>query len=85
MNRAWVVLLALLLGGLPGSAAGAQQKVRVESPGVEPGTIKPDDSGERLFVLWNGAFVEYDPNKSSDTFGQCSVMVGNIPASERAE
>lgn len=44
MNRAWVVLLALLLGGLPGSAAGAQQKVRVESSGVEPGTIKLGDS-----------------------------------------
>ncbi len=56
--------------------------------GYTPGgtfSIKLDDAGERLFVLWNGAFVEYDPNKSSDTFGQCSVMVINIPASERVE
>ncbi len=56
--------------------------------GYTPGgtfSIKLDDKGERLFVLWNGAFVEYDPNKSSDTFGQCSVMVINIPAGERAE
>jgi hypothetical protein len=56
--------------------------------GYTPGgtfSIKLDDKGERLFILWNGAFVEYDPTKDSDTFGQCSVMVVNIPASERAE
>jgi hypothetical protein len=56
--------------------------------GYTPGgtfSIKLDDKGERLFVLWNGAFVEYDPKKNSDTFGQCSVMVINIPASERQE
>ena len=56
--------------------------------GYTPGgtfSIKLDDRGERLFVLWNGAFVEYDPKKNSDTFGQCSVMVINIPASERQE
>jgi hypothetical protein len=56
--------------------------------GYTPGgtfSIKLDDKGERLFVLWNGAFAEYDPTKDTDTFGQCSVMVVNIPASERAE
>jgi hypothetical protein len=56
--------------------------------GYTPGgtfSIKLDDKGERLFVLWNGAFVEYDPTKNSDTFGQCSAMVINIPDSERQE
>jgi len=56
--------------------------------GYTPGgtfSIKLDDKGEKLFILWNGAFVEYDPAKNSDTFGQCSVMVVNIPASERVE
>jgi hypothetical protein len=59
-----------------------------EKYGYTPGgtfSIKLDDKGERLFVLWNGAFVEYDPAGKSDTFGQCSVMVINIPASERQE
>ena len=59
-----------------------------EKYGYTPGgtfSIKLDDKGERLFILWNGAFVNYDPSKDSDTFGQCSVMVVNIPASERQE
>ena len=59
-----------------------------EKYGYTPGgtfSIKLDDKGERLFILWNGAFTEYDPAKNSDTFGQCSVMVVNIPASERRE
>ena len=47
-------------------------------------SIKLDDKGERLFILWNGAFVEHG-EKKADTFGQCSVMVVNIPASERVE
>ncbi|MCE5250427.1 hypothetical protein LLG96_09440 [bacterium] len=56
--------------------------------GYTPGgtfSIKLDDKGERLFICWNGAFVEQVEGKSSDTFGQCSVMVVNIPASERVE
>ena len=59
-----------------------------EKYGYTPGgtfSIKLDDKGERLFILWNGAFVNYDPSKESDTFGQCSVMVVNIPARERQE
>ena len=48
-------------------------------------SIKLDDKGERLFILWNGAFVEHVEGKNSDTFGQCSVTVVNIPASERVE
>jgi len=55
--------------------------------GYTPGgtfSIRLDDKGERLFILWNGAFVEHG-EKSTDTFGQCSVMVVNIPESERRE
>ena len=55
--------------------------------GYTPGgtfSIKLDDRGERLFILWNGAFVEHG-EKTTDTFGQCSVMVVNIPESERRE
>lgn len=55
--------------------------------GYTPGgtfSIKLDDKGERLFICWNGAFVEHT-GKNADTFGQCSVMVVNIPASERVE
>ena len=47
-------------------------------------SIKLDDKGKRLFILWNGAFVEHSDDKT-DTFGQCSVMVVNIPASELLE
>lgn len=47
-------------------------------------SIKLDDKGERLFICWNGAFVEHG-ERQADTFGQCSVMVVNIPASERVE
>ena len=55
--------------------------------GYTPGgtfSIKLDERGERLFILWNGAFVEHT-GKGGDTFGQCSVMVVNIPESERIE
>jgi len=55
--------------------------------GYTPGgtfSIKLDDEGGRLFILWNGAFVEHG-DKKPDTFGQCSVMVINIPESERVE
>ncbi len=55
--------------------------------GYTPGgtfSIRLDDKGERLFILWNGAFVEHG-TKQTDTFGQCTVMVVNIPASERVE
>ena len=59
-----------------------------EKYGYTPGgtfSIKLDDDGERLFILWNGAFVEQGENTGGDTFGQCSLMVVNIPESERIE
>lgn len=48
-------------------------------------SIKLDDKGERLFIVWNGAFVDVNAEKNADVFGHCSVMVVNIPASERIE
>jgi hypothetical protein len=59
-----------------------------EKYGYTPGgtfSIRLDNKGERLFILWNGAFVEHKPGQESDTFGQCSVMVVNIPTNERQE
>ncbi|MBT4483527.1 MAG: hypothetical protein HOC71_07600 [Candidatus Latescibacteria bacterium] len=59
-----------------------------EKYGYTPGgtfSIKLDDKGERLFICWNGAFIQHVEGKSGDTFGQCSVMVVNIPESERRE
>ena len=44
--------------------------------------VKLNDTGEKLFILFNGAFAEYDP-ESGDVFGDPSVMVINIPESER--
>ena len=41
-----------------------------------------DDKGERLFILFNGAFNEFDP-EGGDVFGDPSVMVVHIPQSER--
>jgi len=41
-----------------------------------------DESGGKLFVLFNGAFAEYN-SKKTDVFGDPAVMVINIPESER--
>ena len=51
-------------------------------------SVKLDDKGERLFVLWNGAFTDVGDQikkETVDTFGQCSVMLLHIPAEERVE
>ena len=59
-----------------------------EKYGYTPGgtfSIKLDDEGKQLFILWNGAFIEHKEGAGGDTFGQCSVMVVNIPESERIE
>jgi len=45
-------------------------------------SVKIDEDGEKLFVLFNGAFDEYNP-EGGDIFGDPSVMVINIPESER--
>ena len=44
-----------------------------------------DNNGSRLFILWNGAFTDIKPGNKADTFGHCSVMLVNIPESERRE
>ena len=60
----------------------------LEKYGYTPGgtfSIKLDDKGERLFILWNGDFVEHGEELKGDTFGRCSLMLIHIPASEREE
>ena len=48
-------------------------------------SLKLDDKGEKLFMLWNGAFTEFKPDLGVGRFGHCSVTVMNIPESERVE
>jgi hypothetical protein len=45
-------------------------------------SINVDDKGETLFVVFNGAFTEFNP-EGGDMFGDPSVMAIHIPASER--
>ena len=45
-------------------------------------SIKLDEKGEKLFVVFNGAFAEYNTD-GPDVFGDLSVMLINIPESER--
>jgi len=59
-----------------------------EKYGYTPGgtfSIKLDDAGVNLFILFNGAFIRHGEKLGGDTFGQCSVMTVGIPASERTE
>lgn len=59
-----------------------------ERYGYIPGgtfSIKLDDRGERLFILWNGAFAEIPKENKSEAFGTCAVMLVTIPESERIE
>ena len=51
-------------------------------------SIKLDDKGERLFILWNGAFIEVEEQLQKervDVFGNNSMMVVHIPEEERRE
>jgi hypothetical protein len=48
-------------------------------------SIKLDNKGEKLFIVWNGAFAEPDARNKLQAFGHCSVMVVTIPESERVE
>ncbi len=48
-------------------------------------SLKIDDTGGKLFVVWNGGFIEHEEEGVDDTFGQVAVMVVNIPESERVE
>ncbi len=44
--------------------------------------IKLNDTGDKLFILFNGTFTKYKSN-GGDIFGDPSVMVIHIPESER--
>ena len=51
-------------------------------------SIKLDDKGERLFILWNGAFIEVEEQLQKDrvdVFGNNSMMIVHIPEEERDE
>jgi len=48
-------------------------------------SLKLDDKGEKLFVVWNGGFIEHEVNGKDDTFGQIAIMLVHIPESERVE
>ena len=48
-------------------------------------SVKLDDEGGKLFVTWNGGFIEHEVEGKDDTFGQCAVMVLHIPEGERKE
>lgn len=45
-------------------------------------SVELDDRGERLFMLFNGAFTRFDPS-GGDVFGDPSVIVLHIPEEER--
>lgn len=48
-------------------------------------SIKLDDTGDTLFMVWNGAFMDYSDDIGVQRWGHCSVMVMEIPESERVE
>ena len=48
-------------------------------------SIKLDDDGDTLFMIWNGAFMDYSDDIGVQRWGHCSVMVMEIPESERIE
>ena len=48
-------------------------------------SLKIDDTGGKLFVVWNGGFIEHETDGVDDTFGQVAVMAVNIPESKREE
>lgn len=46
-------------------------------------SVELDEKGERLFMLFNGAFNDFDPN-GGDMFGDPALFVLHIPESERS-
>ncbi|MHB9029646.1 MAG: hypothetical protein ACYC9O_12835 [Candidatus Latescibacterota bacterium] len=48
-------------------------------------SLKLDDTGERLFMVWNGAFMDLADDIDVSRFGHCSVMLLHIPESERED
>jgi len=51
-------------------------------------SMKLDDRGERLFILWNGAFIDVQEQLQKDNvdvFGNNAIMLVHIPEEERME
>ncbi len=48
-------------------------------------SLKLDDKGEKVFIIWNGGFFDYDPEDPGSLFKHNSVMLVHIPESEREE
>jgi hypothetical protein len=48
-------------------------------------SFKLDNAGERLFMVWNGAFMDLADDIGVSRFGHCSVMLLHIPAGERED
>ncbi|MCA9409687.1 MAG: hypothetical protein KC944_00660 [Candidatus Omnitrophica bacterium] len=48
-------------------------------------SLKLDDKGERVFIIWNGGFFDYDPENPGSLFKHNAIMLVHIPESEREE
>ena len=49
-------------------------------------TLKLDDTGGKLFITFNGTFMEYEPeNIGLERFALSGIMLMNNPESERLE
>ncbi len=46
-------------------------------------SLKLDPKGERLFMVWNGGFTGMRDDLGVERFGNCAVMLMDIPKSER--
>ena len=59
--------------------------------GYTPGgtfSLKLDDAGKRLFILWNGAFIDVEAQLQKehiDVFGNNAIMLVHIPEALRRE
>ena len=45
--------------------------------------LKLDETGEHLFLIWNGAFTDHPPTE--DVFGNAAIMYVHLPEAERQE
>ncbi|MBL9215425.1 MAG: hypothetical protein JNG83_08120 [Opitutaceae bacterium] len=48
-------------------------------------SLRLSQGGDRLFITMNGAFVERGDETDQGTYGQCSIMLVDIPEAERRE
>ncbi|MDD5677585.1 MAG: hypothetical protein PHW60_06275 [Kiritimatiellae bacterium] len=48
-------------------------------------SLKLDDKGENIFMVWNGAFIETTEKLGVDFWGHCAVVLLRIPSAEREE